>query len=121
MEMLWKMGRGGGSGEGNGASGAGSEEGGGGGGGDEDVLAVHNWRQQGGKQYLCLMREGGCMEWRSARTALRLSLHWDYLQRDRLSTLCVHGRDSEQVCTQHWRMLTVWNVITALERVRISR
>lgn len=94
-------GRGGGSWEGSGDSGAGSKEGEGGGGGDEDVLPVHNWRQQGRTQYLCEAREGGCMEWRSARTALRLSLHSDCFQHDRLSTLCVHGRDSEQVCTQH--------------------
>lgn len=39
----------------------------------EDVLLVHNWRQQGVKQHLYEARGSNCTEWRRARAAPSLS------------------------------------------------
>lgn len=91
---------------------AGSEDRGGG--GDEDAMPVHDWRRQREKQHLYEARERGCMEWRSARASLSLSLHSHCLhhhhRRLLLSGLRVNGRHSEQVCIRHLLASSVkWN------------
>lgn len=80
-------------------------------------MPVHDWRRQREKQHLYEAREGGCMEWRSARASLSLSLHSHCLHRHHhhhrrllLSGLRVNGRHSEQVCIRHLLASSVkWN------------